>query len=489
MMTRWLRTSTFTAAVLGLGSLWNAAAADPGVVVLSFEGEMNLAVSARAEIVSLVDRDYDVVPQRAWREALESDGRRGRAAWAAASKAANVSAVIEGSTSRSGKGGKGGTLHLVVRDAHTGKTIEELSAPLGKDGLTDKARADLEVSLVDALFASGDALEAGKARADKEDAADDDRRARRQGRQGVQEEGDDEDEAGEPATARPPRVSADVKVDVAHSAEPERRALFEAPSNDGSDAPMVVAKPSAPRVPIADISLTGSAISRQFGFTGVDLPADYPGATVTSIGLAAALYPTSKRDSHGRLNGLGVAAAIATSVASEVPVDIDGEVFDFPVSQRYWQIDAHYRYAAGAALVDGHVGYASLTHYVEDIPEDAALELDLLDAEYGYLDFGGRVEIEAGPRTTLGFSASYLHMLQVGVVTDPDLLGNASAWGMKAGLDLKIRLGAGMFAGAGADYRRVSMVFDGDGELYQDVDVDDAKDTFIGGHLELGVLF
>jgi hypothetical protein len=391
-----------------------------------------------------------------------------------------VAAIIEGSASR-GQGG--GTLRLVVRDAHNGKTIEELSAPLGKDGLTDKARAELEVSLNDALFSSGDALAEEKQRQNADDEADERRRAARTGERAGDGAGD------EPVRGRAPRVSADVKVDVAASVEPQRNALFEAPLDDGSSAPTVVSKPAPRRAPIADISLTGSAISRQFGFTGANLPADYPGATVTSIGLAAAVYPTSKRDGRGRLNGLGLGAAVATSVASEVPVDIDGEIFDFPVSQRFWQIDAHYRYPAGAALIDGHVGYASLTHYVEDIPEDAALELDLLDAEYGFLDFGARVEIEAGPRTTLGFSASYLHMLQVGVVTDPDLLGNAQSWGMKAGLDLKVTLGAGMFAAAGADYRRVSMVFDGDGELYQDVDVDDAKDTFLGGHLELGVVF
>lgn len=458
MMNRTLRTSLFATAV-SLCGLLGTAAADPGVVVLSFEGEMNLAVTARAEVVSLVDRDYEVVTQRVWREALENDGRKGRAAWRQASKATQVSAVIEGTAVRDGKGG---TLELVVRDARTGRAIETISAPLSKNGLTDKARTELEIMLVDALFETTDAKEAPT-----EEAADEERASRR------------------------PRVAADVKVGMAASQqqEPSRLALFEAPKNDGSAAPTVVAEVAPKRAPIASLSVNGSAMSRQFGFTGVDLPADYPGATVTSIGASAALYPTSKHDKYDRLNGLGVAAAIRTSVASEVPVDIDGEIYDFPVSQSYWQINAHYRYPAGVALIDGHVGYASLTHYVDDIPEDAALELDLLDAEYGYLDFGARVEVEAGPRTSLGFSASYLHMLQVGIVTDPDLLGNASSWGMQAGLDLKIQMGAGMYVQAGADYRRVSMRFDGDGELYQDINVDDAKDTFIGGRLEIGAQF
>ncbi len=474
MMNRTLRTSLFATAI-SLCGLVGTAAADPGVVVLSFEGEMNLAVAARAEVVSLVDRDYDVVTQRAWREALENDGRKGRAAWAQASKQTRVAAVIEGKAERAGKGG--GTLTLVVKDARTGRTIELLTAPLGKDGLTDKARTELEISLVDALFVSTDADE------------EDDRGSRRDRQSRNSPEADEPDD--DDRDSRRPRMTADVKVDVAASQqqEPSRLALFEAPKNDGSAAPTVVAEAAPPRAPIAAISLNGSAMSRQFGFTGVDLPADYPGATVTSIGVSASIFPTSERDKYNRLNGLGVAAEIRTSVASDVPVDIDGQIYDFPVSQDYWQINAHYRHAAGIALIDGHVGYASLTHYVEDIPADAALELDLLDAEYGYLDFGARVEVKAGPRTSLGFSASYLHMLQVGIVTDPDLLGNASSWGMQAGLDLQIQLSSTMFVQAGADYRRVSMRFDGDGELFQNVNVDDAKDTFIGGRLQVGAQF
>lgn len=199
--------------------------------------------------------------------------------------------------------------------------------------------------------------------------------------------------------------------------------------------------------------------------------------------------PMSKVDARGRLNGFGLAGAVTSAMASDVPVEIDGEVLDLPVSQRTWDIGLHYRWPAGPALVDGHLSYGSIAHYVDDIPEDADLELDLLDAEYGFLDVGGRVEVEAGPRTTLGFAASYLYMTQVGIVTDPDLLGNAQAWGMKMGLDLKVQISRGVYAAAGADYRRVSMVFDGDGELYDQFDVDDAKDTFVGGHLDVGVAF
>ncbi|MEZ4359545.1 MAG: hypothetical protein R3B48_05145 [Kofleriaceae bacterium] len=430
-----------------------ALADDPGVVVLSFEGEMNLSVAARAEVVSIIDRDYEIVTQRAWREALEDEGGS-KGAWKRAATATGVTAVIEGTTT---KRRAGGALRLRVRDARTGKVIEELTAALDRDGLSEKARSEFEVSLVDALFATGDsAIE--------------------------------ELDSG----AKPPRLAAEVKVDVAasHSIEPEHRALFEAPRDDGSILPIVAAAPPRPpRQPIADVSLTTFARSRQFGFTGATLPADYPGSTVTGLGLTASVYPMSKPDARHRVNGLGLAASVGTSVSSDVPVQIDDQVFDFPVSQRTWQVNAHYRYPAGAALVDGHIGYGSFTHYVEDIPEDAPLELDLLDAEYGYLDVGGRVEIEAGPRTTLGFFGSYLYMANVGVVTDPDLLGNASAWGMKLGLDLQVQLGVGIYALAGADYRRVSMVFDGDGELYQDVDVDDAKDTVLGGHLDLGIAF
>ncbi|MBK7538611.1 MAG: hypothetical protein IPI49_25220 [Myxococcales bacterium] len=524
MSTPTLRTSLFFAA-LGLcsGALAGTAvaqstrgasaevSADPAVVVLSFDGDDDLAVSARSTVLALVDRDYEVVPPRMWRDALDMDarGRTGKAAWAPAARELGVAAVVEGAAIKS-RGG--GMLRLWVRDAHTGKVMGEVSAPLSRDGLDEKAKAALEMELVDALFAATDGQvasrkrEAARARtrplrqelvSDRDDAGADegDERADDRDDDGANER-DGRDERADEGTrrSRSPRGATAVKVEVASSQSglegQDRLALFDAPQTDGSQAPsLVTAAPVVARPSIAEVSLTASAISRQFGFTGAILPADYPGSTVTSVGLAAAVYPMSQRDARGRLSGFGLAGAVTTAVGSEVPVEIDEEVFDFPVSQRTWQIGLHYRWPAGPALVDGHLGYGSITHYVDDMPEDADLELDLLDAEYGFLDLGGRVEIEAGPRTTLGFSASYLYMTQVGIVTDPDLLGGVKSWGMKMGLDLKVQLKKGVYAAAGADYRRVSMVFDGDGELFDEVDVDDAKDTFVGGHLDVGVAF
>lgn len=452
----------------------DATSSDPGVVVLAFDGDEDLALVGRSVVLGLVDRDYDLVPPRMWRDALDMEKRgRGRKDWSKAAKDIGVAAVIEGAAVKSRGGGQ---LRIWVRDAHTGKIAGEVSAPLTVDGLEEEAKATLEMELVDALFAATDSdVAARKAKPRVERA---------------------EVVTGEVAPAkegepRAPRVASETKVDVASSQiglEKDRLALFDAPGVDGSSLP-VAKGPTQPARLIAELSVTGAAVSRQFGFTGAVLPADYPGSTVTSLGLGGAVYPMSKAESRGRLNGFGLAASVMTAVGSDVPVEIDGEVFDFPVSQRAWQLGVHYRYPAGPALVEGHLGYGSITHYVDDIPEDAELELDLLDAEYGFLDVGGRVEVDAGPRTTLGFAASYLYMTSVGIVTDPDLLGGAQAWGMKLGLDLKVQIARGVFAAAGADYRRVSMVFDGTGDLYEDVDVDDAKDTFVGGHLDVGVAF
>ncbi len=453
-----------------------ASSSDPGVVVLAFDGDEDLALVGRSVVLGLVDRDYDLVPPRMWRDALDMEKRgRGRKDWSKAAKDIGVAAVIEGAAVKSRGGGQ---LRLWVRDAHTGKISGEVSAPLNVDGLDEEAKATLEMELVDALFAATDSDVAA-------------RKAKRAPRADRAEVVSGELAPAKEGAPRAPRVASETKVDVASSQiglDKDRLALFDASGIDGSSLP-VAKGPTHPTRLIAELSVTGAAVSRQFGFTGAVLPADYPGSTVTSLGLSGAVYPMSKAESRGRLNGFGLAASVMTAVGSDVPVEIDGEVFDFPVSQRAWQLGVHYRYPAGPALVEGHLGYGSITHYVDDIPEDAALELDLLDAEYGFLDLGGRVEVDAGPRTTLGFAASYLYMTSVGIVTDPDLLGGAQAWGMKLGLDLKVQIARGVFAAAGADYRRVSMVFDGTGELYEEVDVDDAKDTFVGGHLDVGVAF
>jgi hypothetical protein len=500
MMTN-LRTS-LALSVFGLvgghlgGLLGGVAHADsPGVVVLGFEGDGSLASSTRGAVIELVSRDYGVIAPRRWADALNND-EQGSAAWALAAHDLGVVAVVEGKLVKSGKGK---VLRVVVRNAHTGKTVEEISTHLEREGLSGKAKADLEVELVDALFLTADPDHSvkpeqqepptkGKRRAGSASAAS----AAKDGEEELTL--DDSSDAMAPAKGEvaPPRISAETKVNLgASQSGVERMSLFEAPKSDGSGRPEAAPATSPARAPIADITLTGAAISRQFGFTGAVLPSDYPGSTVTSLGVAGAIYPIGDHDERHRLTGFGLSGSLTSAVSSDVPVTIDDMVYDFPVTQRSWELAGHYRYAAGPALVDGHLGFASLSHAIEDIPEDADETLDLLDAEYSYVDMGGRVEVEAGPRTTLGFSASYLYVTQLGALTDADMLGNASSWGMEMGLDLKVELGHRIFAAAGADYRRIHLTFDGDGAMYDDlgIDVDEAQDTFVGGHLQVGVGF
>jgi hypothetical protein len=478
-------------ALSAFGLLGGVAHADtPGVVVLGFEGDGSLASSTRGAVIELVSRDYGVIAPRRWADALNND-ETGSAAWALAAHDLGAVAVVEGKLV---KGSKGKVLRVVVRNAHTGKTVEEIDTRLEKEGLSGKGKADLEVELVDALFLTADPDHSVKPEPEPPTKI----KRRSSGASTAKDEEltlDDPDDGVAPAKseAAPPRISAESKVNLgASQSGVERMSLFEAPRNDGSGRPEATAVASPPsRGPIADITLTGAAISRQFGFTGAVLPSDYPGSTVTSLGVAGAIFPIGGHDERNRLTGFGLAGSLTSAVASDVPVTIDDMVYDFPVTQRSWELAGHYRYAAGPALVDGHLGYASLTHVIEEIPEDADPTLDLLDAEYAYVDLGGRVEVEAGPRTTLGFSASYLYVTQLGALTDPDMLGNASAWGMEMGLDLKVELGHRIFAAAGADYRRIHLTFDGDGAMYDDlgIDVDEAQDTFVGGHLQVGVGF
>jgi hypothetical protein len=46
-----------------------------------------------------------------------------------------------------------------------------------------------------------------------------------------------------------------------------------------------------------------------------------------------------------------------------------------------------------------------------------------------------------------------------------------------------------MYLAAGADYRRMSLSFDGDGDMMSTFDVDGVLDTYTGAHLGAGSRF
>jgi hypothetical protein len=219
------------------------------------------------------------------------------------------------------------------------------------------------------------------------------------------------------------------------------------------------------------------------------VPDGYPGRMAKGVRLAGALFPASKPDARGRLSGFGVAGTLSRSVASYVDIDHNEEILDLPVTQTRWSIAAKYRKLKGGTTLEASLGYGGLTHYIDLVPEDAGDDMDLLDGEYREIEAGGRVELSLGANARLGFGLAYLYPTDAGEITAPDLLGSAGAWGIEGTADLYINVGKSMYITAGADYRRLSISFYGDGDMMSTFDIDAALDVYTGAHIGTGTRF
>jgi hypothetical protein len=176
-------------------------------------------------------------------------------------------------------------------------------------------------------------------------------------------------------------------------------------------------------------------------------------------------------------------------MGSYVDIDHDGEILDLPVTQTRWSVAARYRHVAGGTTLEASLGYGGLSHFVDDVPEDAGEDFDLIDSEYAEIEAGGRVELEIGPSARLGFGLVYLYPTDAGAISAPDLLGNGTAWGIEGSAELRIAVSRSVHVTAGVDYRRLSLTFDGDGDMMSTYDVDAALDTYTGAHLGAGTRF
>lgn len=440
-----------------------AAAGAGAVVVLGFEGPPALADDTRTLVVNLVARDHDVISPKRWVKARRAAEERdvGPRAWARASKDAGVDAVIEGAIH--GDGGRY-TLTLAAREAKSGNEIDTIEVAIGKRGLSRAARQQLRGELADLLDwvdGSGEAarglddeeLEGGEDLADLEE----------------EEEKDEEEPRPEP---RPSEVRGDDLV-----------ALFkdETEAPPPADAAPGPRKPGAPGTTSVELTGGGYLLSRTFEFIGGEnLPGGYPGRMARGARVAGAIH----------VGRLGVAGSVSRSMGSYVDVEHGGELLDLPVTQTRWSVAARYRHTTGGGTrLEASFGYGGLSHFVDDVPEDAGEDFDLMDGEYAELEAGGRVELAIGPSARLGFGLLYLYPTDAGAISAPELLGNGTAWGVEGSAELQIAVGRSVHVTAGVDYRRLSLTFDGDGDMMSTYDVDAALDTYTGAHLGAGTRF
>jgi hypothetical protein len=94
----------------------------------------------------------------------------------------------------------------------------------------------------------------------------------------------------------------------------------------------------------------------------------------------------------------------------------------------------------------------------------------------------------------IDFGGRWLYLLDTGDVSSEDWYGSGAAGGLQLHIGFKVPLGDLLFIRGQVEYMRVSMDFNGDGNLSTSEDddslaVSNITDSSIGGSVQLGVAF
>jgi hypothetical protein len=533
---------TFTLLASLLAGTATAHAKPHHVVVLDFDGPRALADTAKSAVMAVLGDQYSIVATRLWETARAQSGGHGPQQWRQASKQAGVDAVIEGWVQDEGRHH---VLTIAVRDATTGNQIDTISEKLGDHGISAEAGHHLAAQLEDIFgFIDGDLTSAPATSMlpevreanpmlgshltpptapddpcdDEDDDCDEPRPVRHHGRhatrhvkrprkQIIVEENNDQDEQDEQtqvvyvekksASASPasPGLKKDgaAPVTVAAATDDQRdtNELINVFGHDSGEAAVISGGQTqhVPRsTPRFAISLGGYLSSRGISFEqdpNSSQNLDYPAQSDAGLAISVEAYPWPLKKQDGGLSGLGFSFAIAHSIGSTFAAMDSSGYGDFTMNHSQWDVGLHYRYPLDIITFDGSVSYGNDTHTIEDLATDIVIP----DTSTTYLSAGGHLDLFVTDRSSIGFGAKYLYVLDTGDISSEDWFGSGSAWGLMLDGDFVIPLPANLYVRGDLEYRRVSIDFEGSGVQAQNFGLWTSTDTSITGYANLGINF
>ncbi len=512
----------FTAALVSPA----VASANPhSVAVLDFDGPRALADSGKAAVVSILADKYTVVSSRNWLDAKGSAGRKlkGKAAWAKASKAAGVDALVEGWVQDEGRNK---VLTVVITDASNGDEKDELTIKLPSKGFTADVNAQVRKGIEDRFeyidAQSGgnpDPLPTYNPRDDRKigakrpaDDLTDDRDSRRDDRRTSRRD-DDRDDRDDRRTRRRDddrddrddrRTSRRDDDDVTEK-EPKRIAKAEQKETkqQKEDSVLVnVFRPTSeeeeiviPKVahvpqptPKAMISGGFYMSSRSLSVTADNQEGvtDYAGVPNKGIQVGGAYYPFPTKKIDGVLSGVGFSFGLQHSIGSVVTFADDEAVSDFVINQSAWNAGIHYRQPLGSGFaIDGEIGYGQSKYTIEDAP----MTFEVPDTAYSFLTAGGHLDLKITEKSTVGFGAKYLYTLGQGDLTSTDWYGPGSSSGWHLDANFVIPLPKNLYVEGAFTFTRIKTSFDGVGQITEDEGATEATDSSIAGNVKVGISF
>jgi hypothetical protein len=251
--------------------------------------------------------------------------------------------------------------------------------------------------------------------------------------------------------------------------------------------------------PRFELSLGGFVAERGMSFQQdpPDFPAtppSYPSTGLDGLAMRGAVYPFPVNKNGWDLTGIGFEFTLQQSLGASLGANdtVNDTYGQYSLSYTAWEGGIHYRYPLGSLVtLDGSVNYGRSTYTLES---DFPSSVQIPDTSYEYLSAGADIELNVTERMRISFGGRWLYLLDTGDVSSEDWYGSGSAGGLQLHLGFKVPLGDLLYLRGQVEYMRVSMDFNGDGNLSTSEDddslaVSNITDSSIGGNVQLGVSF
>jgi hypothetical protein len=542
------------AAVL-LATTASADAKPRRVAILDFSGPRTLADAGRSAVVTVLS-DYDVVSTKRWLAAKMAADGRGPLQWSTAAKSAGVDAVVEGWVDPDGM--RTHSMTVAVRDASTGRQIDTVSVRISDTGqVSDDAQKKLAKGLDDLLNWVDDEASQGQGGAawipasktgitqgthaekqptsancddgddddddDDDDCADDrdppprhhsrrhhshhrkhrrhhdDDDQARDDKDTAKDKGDDtkKEPSDKPATT----IATADPTPALQGTSPDTATVMDIFGPDAVEAKVMTGKKdplleqASPRF---DIALGGFLSNRAMSFAQdpPDFPAtppSYPGQNIAGLAISGSLFPWPEHKTGVDLTGIGMTFQLQKSIGATISANdtVNDTYGDYTLDYTAWEGAIHYRHKMGILMIDGQVNYGNASYQLES---DFPSTVQIPDVSYSYLGIGGDIELSVTDRTRIGFGGRYMYILSAGDVSDEEWYGSGTASGLELNINCKIPITDIIYIRGMVEYRRVSMDFDGDGNLSTSEDddslaVSNITDSWILGTVQVGASF
>ena len=440
-----------------------AAAAKKRVVVGTFDGKGGYA---QAEATKVVAKSATVISDAAWKRATKKAKLKSTTDPASIAKVAGslqADGIVFGSVTRTGA--EWG-LTMTVVDGKTGEVSDTLSIPLRSYRMDGEARKAIAAQLGPAIAKLG----------------------------------------AEPAVEITPEPTA-PPAPVAEDTEkaPIHGSVNEAPPpvDTREAAPTtVVAAPTDDRYSrwsAADVDIGVGMVVRTLNFDAsstlapTQRPNGYSGSVVPTLVVNGELYPFAFNGEHGGLAGVGIGFTV------ERVIHITSKFRDneYDTSQTRFGGGLRYRWNFGNTSTSPTLKLLAGINRLDFSIDRGGANLGFPNVAYTYVDLGAGGRIPLGsPTLALFIDARYLQVLSSGEINDSAFYGSGGALGFDGEAGFEYIFARRGVVRVGGRYQRISLDFDGNGMLSNNLDgnpatqdVSGASDSFVGAYIAAGYLF